>query len=119
MRRNHAHYLANKERARAFIHSRIEVYNAHFQLVIGKVSVKNQKTCWGSCSRKGNLNFNYVLVLLPVPVADYVIVHELCHLVHFNHSRAFWELVARIVPGYRHLRAQLKGYRLGHVVPLL
>lgn len=119
MRRNYAHYQAHKEQARVFIRSRIEVYNAHLQLTIRRVSIKNQKTCWGSCSRKGNLNFNYALVLLPVPIADYVIVHELCHLVYFNHSRAFWDLVGRIVPEYRYLRAQLKQYRLGHSLSLL
>jgi predicted metal-dependent hydrolase len=119
MRRNYAHYQAHKEQARAFIMERIAEYNAHLQLSIGRVSIKNQKTCWGSCSRKGNLNFNYALVHLPIQIADYVIVHELCHLVHFNHSRAFWDLVARIVPEYLQFRAQLKRYQLGHGAPLL
>ena len=67
----------------------------------GRVTVKKQKTLWGSCSAKGNLNFNCLLLRCPEDVMDYVIVHELCHRKELNHSRRFWEEVERILPAYR------------------
>ena len=67
----------------------------------GRVTVKKQKTLWGSCSAKGNLNFNCLLLRCPEDVLDYVIVHELCHRKELNHSRRFWEEVERILPAYR------------------
>ncbi|MBO4883569.1 MAG: M48 family metallopeptidase [Lachnospiraceae bacterium] len=73
-----------------------------------RVTVRCQKTLWGSCSAKGNLNFNCLLMLLPEPVREYVIVHELCHLKELNHSPAFWAEVERYCPDYRYLRDFLK-----------
>ena len=67
----------------------------------GRVTVKKQKTLWGSCSAKGNLNFNCLLLRCPEDVMDYVIVHELCHRKELNHSRRFWEEVERLLPAYR------------------
>ena len=67
----------------------------------GRVTVKKQKTLWGSCSAKGNLNFNCLLLRCPEDVMDYVIVHELCHRKELNNSRRFWEEVERILPAYR------------------
>lgn len=101
-------YLKYKETARALIYERIKYFNAIYQFRFGRVSVKDQKTCWGSCSKKANLNFNYKLVLLPPHLADYVIVHELCHLAKLNHSQEFWDLVARCVPDYTRTRAELR-----------
>jgi predicted metal-dependent hydrolase len=84
----------------------------HFATVYGfkynRVSIKNQKTRWGSCSKKGNLNFNYKIFLLSPDMRDYIIVHELCHLKELNHSRKFWTLVEEIVPDYRIARKALK-----------
>lgn len=74
----------------------------------GKVTVRCQKTKWGSCSSKGNLNFNCLLMLAPESVLDYVVVHELCHLIHPDHSMAFWAEVERILPGCKQQRAWLK-----------
>lgn len=65
-----------------------------------RITVRDQKTKWGSCSRKGNLSFNWRLVLFPPHVLRYIVIHELCHLRHFDHSPAFWNLVARHVPDY-------------------
>lgn len=66
-----------------------------------KVSVRNQKTRWGSCTAEKSIQLNYKLILLPFEVAQYVMIHELCHTVHMNHSKAFWDLVASCMPTYR------------------
>lgn len=74
----------------------------------GRITIRNQRTKWGSCSSKGNLNFNCVLMLAPEWVRDYIVVHELCHLKEMNHSPAFWAEVARACPGYKEAEAWLK-----------
>ena len=74
----------------------------------GRITIRNQKTRWGSCSGKSNLNFNCLLMLAPDEVVDYVIVHELCHLKEMNHSPAFWNEVERVLPDYRERRLWLK-----------
>ena len=66
----------------------------------GRVTIREQKTRWGSCSRKGNVNFNWKLIRAPEKALDYVVIHELCHLYEFNHSPRFWQLVASIQPDY-------------------
>jgi len=100
-------YLANKERALDFVYARVALYNEIYNFNFNRISVKNQKTRWGSCSEKGNLNFNYRIVLLPIEMADYIIVHELCHLGELNHSPKFWNLVARAMPNYLEIRKRL------------
>ena len=77
-------------------------------LKYGRVYIRNQKTRWGSCSSKGNLNFNLRLMMAPPAAIDYVIIHELCHLVHMNHSRAFWALVAKHCPDWQDWREWFK-----------
>jgi predicted metal-dependent hydrolase len=72
-----------------------------------RIAIRDQKTRWGSCSSRGTLSFNWRLVLAPPAVADYVVVHELCHLREPNHSRSFWRLVARARPGYPQQRRWL------------
>ena len=74
----------------------------------GRISIRHQKTRWGSCSTKGNLNFNCLLMLAPEDVRDYVVVHELCHRKEMNHSSAFWAEVDRVVPDYREKERWLK-----------
>lgn len=101
-------YLINKRPAFKFVRERVAVFNQFYQFSFNKIIIKNQKTMWGSCSRKGNLNYNYKLVLLPQHLADYVVVHELCHLKEFNHSKRFWNLVAQVMPNYLELRRELK-----------
>lgn len=76
------------------------------------ISIRNQKTRWGSCSQTGTLCFNYRLMMAPPAVIDYVIVHELCHLTHMNHSKAFWNKVQSILPDYAVKRQWLKEH--GH-----
>ena len=74
----------------------------------GRITIRNQRSRWGSCSGQGNLNFNCLLMLTPGHVIDYVVVHELCHRLEMNHSPAFWAQVERILPGYRESRQWLK-----------
>ena len=101
-------YVAHKEKARALVHERIAHFNQHYGFTVGKVAVRMQKSRWGSCSRAGNLNFNYKLVFLPPQLVDYIVVHELCHLKEFNHSPRFWALVAEVLPNHRALRKELR-----------
>ncbi len=102
-------YLENKESALALAKSRIQYFNNIYNFKFNSVTIKNQKTRWGSCSKRGNLNFNYKIALLPSHVSDYIIVHELCHLKEFNHSQRFWDLVAIAIPDYLVIRKELKG----------
>ena len=74
----------------------------------GNITVRKQRTRWGSCSSKGNLNFNCLLMQMPKAVLVYVIVHELCHRKHMNHSKAFWAEVERILPDYKEAKKWLK-----------
>ncbi len=91
---------------------RLGYFNKSYGFIWNRVAIKNTKRRWGSCSKKGNLNFCYKLVFLPPSLADYIIVHELCHLGQFNHSPAFWDLVAQTLPNYKTLRNELKNAKL-------
>jgi len=73
-----------------------------------RVAIRNQKSRWGSCSSQKNLNFNYRLCLLPSDIAEYIIVHELCHLQEMNHSVKFWRLVEKTIPDYKFRQKRLK-----------
>lgn len=101
-------YVKHREVARMRIIERLSYWSGVLTLPYNRVAIRNQGTRWGSCSTKGNLNFNYRIAFLPEPLMDYVIIHELCHLAHFNHSRAFWSLVGSYLPEYRALRAELR-----------
>lgn len=101
-------YLKYKEKTKLLAENRIEHYNKLYHFSVNRITIKNQKSRWGSCSKKGNLNFNYKIALLPQNLADYVMVHELCHLGEFNHSKRFWKLVLLTVPNYKELRSKFK-----------
>lgn len=92
----------------------IRVSTEHWIPVIGKAPVtariRNQRARWGSCSHKGAVNLNWRLILLPREILDYVVIHELCHLRHPDHSHDFWDLVAAITPDYKNLRKQLRAF---------
>ncbi|MEK7618325.1 MAG: SprT family zinc-dependent metalloprotease [Patescibacteria group bacterium] len=94
--------------ALALAKSKVDEWNQFYNFAYNRINIKNQKTRWGSASKKGNLNFNYKIVHLPKELLDYLIVHELCHLKEFNHSKEFWVLVAQIMPNYRTHRRELK-----------
>ncbi len=76
----------------------------------GRITIRNQKTRWGSCSSAGNLNFNCLLMLAPPEARDYVVVHELCHRLEMNHSKRFWAEVARVCPDYETQRKWFKDH---------
>lgn len=100
-------YKKYKNQALELVTRKVEQFNKTYHFSYKRVTIKNQKTRWGSCSKKGNLNFNYKIVFLPEPLVDYLIVHELCHLGEFNHSSKFWELVSRTVPDFKSLKKRL------------
>jgi predicted metal-dependent hydrolase len=100
--------LQYSELARKLVYERLEYFNQFYNFKYNTVRIKSHLTRWGSCSSKGNLNFNYKIALLPPELADYIVVHELCHLGEFNHSQKFWDLVAQQIPNYQKLRERLK-----------
>ena len=105
-------YKKYREQALSIAITKVKQWNSFYGFVYSRVNIKNQKTRWGSCSKKGNLNFNYKIAQLPNHLADYLVVHELCHLKEFNHSRNFWNLVAQTMPEYKALRKELHNFNL-------
>lgn len=101
-------YKKYREQAREFVQAKVEEINKIYKFSFGKIVIKNHKTRWGSCSKKKNLNFNYKIIFLPKRLAEYIVVHELCHLREFNHSHKFWNLVSRAVPECEEIAAQIK-----------
>ena len=97
-----------RKETRAITHDLIREYQKKFHFKVNKVRITSAKTRWGSCSSKNNLNFTYRLCMAPMRVIDYVVVHELTHLIHHNHSKAFWKAVERVKPDYRKDRDWLK-----------
>ena len=100
--------IALAEEALKVIPARVEYFARVIGVTYGKITIRNQKTRWGSCSSKGNLNFNCLLMLAPPEVLDYVVVHELCHRKQMNHSKAFWSEVEKVLPDYKEARKWLK-----------
>lgn len=105
-------YFKNKDKASELIIGRLKYFSQTYNFQFNDVRVKDQKSRWGSCSSKRNLNFNYKIVFLPQELQDYIIVHELCHLKEFNHSVNFWNLVAQAFPDYKDQRKKLKSFGL-------
>ena len=98
------------DQALQIIPQRVAHYAPLVGVTYGRITIRNQKTRWGSCSAKGNLNFNCLLMLTPPEVMDYVVVHELCHRKEMNHSPRFWAEVERILPDYKIWRKWLKDH---------
>jgi predicted metal-dependent hydrolase len=106
-RRTKMDYLKNKSVAERLVWARLEHFNSFYNFNYNRVCIRDQKSRWGSCSAKKNLNFSYRIVFLPPELADYLIVHELCHLGEMNHSARFWKLVEKIIPEYKLSRKKL------------
>lgn len=121
-------YLINEEESRDilkrwYINKALEIlskktkeFSNILKVYPNKITIKEQRTRYGSCSSKGNINYNWKIIMAPETVVDYLVVHELCHLVHFNHQKEFWDLVGSIIPNYRECKDYLKnnGYKLNY-----
>jgi len=105
-----------RKAARAQFESRVAYYHHITGGHYTSITVRDQKTRWGSCSSRGTLSFNYRLIFAPPVVLDYVVVHELCHLTHMNHSKDFWNMVAAVMPDYQIHRQWLRDH--GHELTL-
>ena len=101
-------YVSKKIDAQKKVRAKVEIFNTFYNFTYKKITVRNQRTRWGSCSKNGGLNFNYRLIYLPEKLLDYVVVHELCHLKEFNHSRRFWDLVFQTIPDYKNRKLELR-----------
>ncbi len=97
-----------RQHARDYLPRRLDDLAARYGFKYAQLRIKNQKTRWGSCSAKGNINLNLRLMMAPDDAIDYVLIHELCHLRELNHSPAFWALVESVRPDYRHWKAWFK-----------
>lgn len=105
---NKEKFFAHKYKALLLAQKRVVWFNAIYRQNVAKITIRNQKTRWASCSKKGNLSFSYRIALLPTNLVDYIIVHELCHLQEFNHSDRFWKLVEKTIPDYKQRRKMLR-----------
>ncbi|MGA2418298.1 MAG: M48 family metallopeptidase [Candidatus Staskawiczbacteria bacterium] len=108
MKKRRRFTIKKREQARRFIENRINYFNGLYNFKINRIAIKNTTTRWGSCSSKKNLNFNYKIIYLRPALADYLIVHELCHLGEFNHSKRFWALVQKTIPDYIKINKELR-----------
>lgn len=96
--------------AREYFPKRVAYFHSFTGGAYKRITIRDQKTRWGSCSAKGTLSFNWRLMLAPPAILDYVVVHELCHLTHMDHSAAFWQAVETVYPDYRNARKWLKDH---------
>lgn len=99
-----------RARARSRLGERLAFWSAQLGVAPRRIAVRDQRSRWGSCSSAGNINLNWRLLLLPTSLSDYVLVHELCHLRRMDHSPAFWNEVARVLPDWRERRRELRRY---------
>ncbi len=111
------HYLTYKEKARSLVMHKLMLYKNIYKdlghdLDYNKVAIRNQSTRWGSCSSRKNLNFNYKIIFLPEHLIEYIIAHELCHLLEMNHGSNFWKLVSLTIPDYYKYKKELCKIRL-------
>jgi len=97
-----------RKTARQVIENRVTYYQGITGGHYTSITIRDQKSRWGSCSSRGTLSFNYRLIFAPPRVLDYVVVHELCHLTHMNHSHDFWNLVAQVMPDYKIYKTWLR-----------
>lgn len=100
-----------KQQAEQLIHQRLKVLAQQTSLIPTKVNIRQYRARWGSCNSRGEVSFNYLLMMTPLFVIDYVIIHELCHLVFLNHSASFWHLVEKHCANYKEAKAWLKSHQ--------
>ena len=98
------------EHAKEKIPERVALYSRRTGAWPRRIEIKNHRRRWGSCSRSGVIRFNWKIITAPVSLVDYVIVHELCHLIRQDHSAQFWQILESIIPDYRTRRKQLREY---------
>ena len=96
--------------AHSLLPEKVRYWASRVGVTYGRITIRRQKTRWGSCSSQGNLNFNLLLMLTPPEVMDYIVVHELCHRKEMNHSARFWAEVEKVLPDYEARRKWLKTY---------
>jgi len=106
-------YNKFKRTARDEVARRLEHFTKFYGFSYRRLSIRNQKSRWGSCSRRGDISINYRILFLPPHLADYILVHEICHLQELNHSKRFWELVGKASPDYRERRKELRKFERG------
>lgn len=90
-----------KKVCRKLVEERLKLYQPHFKVKYRSFAIEDDKTKWGSCNSSRDLTFHWKLILFPLFAIDYVVVHELCHLIHMNHDRSFWRLVGKVYPKYK------------------
>ncbi len=97
-----------RDKATEKIEARLVYYQTYFDMAPKRLVIKNQQKRWGSCTKNKELLFNWKCVMCPAPILDYIVVHEMCHLVHMNHSQEFWELLKKVLPDYENRKEWLK-----------
>jgi predicted metal-dependent hydrolase len=101
-------YKKYKNQASILARKKVEELNRIYGFDYNRISIRNSRSRWGSCSENKNLNFNYKILFLPEDLLNYIIIHELCHLGEMNHSRKFWNLVEKTIPDYREMRKKIR-----------
>jgi predicted metal-dependent hydrolase len=101
-------YRKYKKQAFILARKKVEELNRIYGFDYNRISIRNSRSRWGSCSEKKNLNFNYKILFLPEDLLNYIIIHELCHLGEMNHSKRFWNLVQKAMPDYKDMRKKMK-----------
>lgn len=97
-----------RDKAREELTTLVDKYSKDLNITVNKIYIREQKTRWGSCSSRGNLSFNWKIILTKPELIHYLVIHEVCHMIHMNHSREFWSLVERYDQDYRRNRKELK-----------
>ncbi|MGN7610742.1 M48 family metallopeptidase [Magnetococcales bacterium HHB-1] len=100
-----------RHQAASYLRQNLKRWADEMGLIYHRVTIRGQKTRWGSCSAKGNINLNWQLMFFPEPVIDYVLIHELCHRRHLDHSADFWRMVSRYMPDYKQHQRALKAFK--------
>lgn len=118
VKQNQKLYIEYKEQALEVARVKAGQWNKHYKLVFKKIAIRNSVSRWGSCSSLGTISFNYKIIFLPTELADYLVVHELCHLKEKNHGEGFWSLVEQTVPDYKSRRKALHEFEKTFTPPM-